>query len=179
MRCSGWSSLAISACSALVLAASAAAHIVATPGFLPSGSSRSVELAGPNERDEPMTGFRITAPAGLIVEHAHDAEGWTASFDDTGAEWTGGPLGTDVEQIFGITLRADVEPGVFELMAEQLYADRSVVSWPVGITVTPAEESPSQNLAIAGVVALIGVLAVIAIALFALRRRSGDTLQEK
>ena len=179
MRCSGWSSLAISACSALVLAGSASAHIVPTPGFLPSESSRSIELAGPNERDEPMTGFRITAPAGLVVEHAHDAEGWTASSDGSAAEWTGGSLDANVEQVFGITLRADAEPGVLELTAEQLYADGSVASWPVGITVTPAEESPSQNLVIAGVVALIGVLAVVAIALLAWRLRSRDTLQEK
>ena len=73
-----------------------------------------------------------------------------------------------------MTLKADVEPGVVELQAQQLYADGSVVSWPVALTITPAAESSSQNLALAGVVALIGVLAVIAIAMLALRRRRGS-----
>ena len=78
-----------------------------------------------------------------------------------------------------MTLKADVEPGVVELQAQQLYADGSVVSWPVALTITPAPESSSQSLALAGVVALIGVLAVVAIAMLAWRRRTSSTLQEK
>lgn len=213
MRCSGWSSLAISACrggtcpalastkgrtgpaptrrssigrrrsgirptlvgaialAALLLAAPVGAHIVATPAFLPSESSRSIDLAGPNERDDPMTGFRVTAPDGLVIAHAHDVDGWTATFDDSSAEWSGGSLAPDEEEIFGITLKAESEPDVLELSAEQLYADGAVVSWPVDVTVTPAEESPSQNLALAAVIGLIGVLVVVAVAMVAWRRR--------
>ena len=44
------------------------------------------------------------------------------------------------------------------------------------MTVTPPEQSPSENLALAGVVGFIGVLVVGAIVLLAFRRR---TLQEK
>jgi uncharacterized protein YcnI len=177
MRCSAWSSLAISVCSALLFTASASAHVVATPAFLPSESARSIDLAGPNERDDPMTGFRITAPAGLVIEHAHDVEGWDATYDDSTAEWTGGSVTPDLEQVFGITLEADTEPAVLELTAEQLYANGAVVSWPVAITVTPAEESPSQNLALAGVIGLIGALLVVAIAVLAWRRRSAPASQ--
>jgi uncharacterized protein YcnI len=161
----------------LLFAAPASAHVVATPAFLPSESSRSISLAGPNERDDPMSGFRITAPSGLVIEHAHEVEGWTATFGDSTAEWTGGSLAPDSEQTFGITLEADAEPGVLELTAEQLYADGAVVSWPVAITVTPAEESPSQNLALAGVIGLIGALLVVAIAMLAWRRRSAPASQ--
>ena len=67
MRCSGWSSLAISACSALallLLASPAAAHVVAAPAFVPSGGSESVTFSGPNERDVPMTAFALTVPEG-------------------------------------------------------------------------------------------------------------------
>ena len=71
-----------------------------------------------------------------------------------------------------MTLKADVEPGVVQAQAQQLYADGSVVAWPVALTITPATESSSQNLALVGVVALIGVLAVVAIAMLAWRRRS-------
>ncbi len=79
---------------------------------------------------------------------------------------------------FGITLEADVDPGIVELQAEQRYPDGSQVSWPVALTITPEDESPSQNLALAGVIGLIGVLLVVAVAMLAWRRR-GRTLQER
>jgi uncharacterized protein YcnI len=180
MRCSGWSSLAISVCSsALVLAGTASAHVVATPGFLASGSSESILFSAPNERDDPMTGFTLSVPTGLRIEHAHDVSGWDESTDDSTATWNGGSLAPHSEIEFGMTLKADVEPGVLDVQAQQLYADGSVVSWPVSLTITPETQSSSQSLALAGVIALIGVLAVVAIAMVAWRRRTNGTLQEK
>jgi hypothetical protein len=172
MRCSGWSSLAISVCSALVIAGTASAHVVATPTFLPSGSSESITFTGPNERDDPMTAFTLTVPSGLEIEHAHEVDGWDETVEGSTATWLGGPLAPEAEVGFGMTLKADAEPGVAELRAQQRYADGRTVSWPVTLTITPATESPSQNLALAGVVALIGVLAVVAIAMLVWRRRS-------
>jgi uncharacterized protein YcnI len=174
MRCSGWSSLAISVCSAaaLVLAAPAAAHVIATPTFLPSGSSESITFTGPNERSDPMTMFVLTAPEGVVIEHAHEVDGWDESVDGSTATWAGGSLAPDEEVGFGVTLEADVEPGVVQLQADQRYADQSVVSWPVALTITPADDSPSQNLALAGIVGLVGVLVVAAIAMVAWRRRT-------
>jgi uncharacterized protein YcnI len=179
MRCSGWSSLAISVCSALFFTGAAAAHVVATPAFLPSGSSESITFSAPNERDDPMTAFALTVPAGLEIEHAHVVAGWDESVDGSTATWSGGSLATYEEVDFGMSLRADAGPGLVELQAEQRYADGGVVSWPVALTITPATESPSQNLALAGLVALIGGLAVVAIAMLAWRRRKSDALQEK
>ena len=87
MRCSGWSSLAISVCSALVLTGTAPAHVIATPTFVPSGSSESITLAAPNERDTSMTRFSITAPAGLEIAHADALDGWTDELDGATATW--------------------------------------------------------------------------------------------
>jgi uncharacterized protein YcnI len=171
MRCSGWSSLAISVCSALFLAGTAAAHVVATPAFLPSGSSKSVTLAAPNERDAPMIAFAVTVPAELEIVHAHEVEGWDESVHGSTATWVGGSLAPSEEVGFGMTLKADAGPGIVELRSEQRYADGGVVSWPVVLTITPSTESPSENLALAGVVALIGVLLVVAVAMLAWRRR--------
>ena len=126
-----------------------------------------------------MTSFSLTAPAGFKIEHAHEVEGWDESVDGSTATWNGGPLAPDEELGFGMTLEGGRRAGVIELEAEQSYADGSVVSWPVALTITPAEESPSQNLALTGVVALIGVLAVVAIVMLAWRRRMASTLQEK
>ena len=59
------------------------------------------------------------------------------------------------------------------LETELLYESDGVVRWPVPITVLPAEEGASQNLALAAVVGLIGVLVVGAVAMLAWRRRLG------
>jgi hypothetical protein len=142
------------------------------PAFLPTGSAESIAFSGPNERDEPMTEFALTVPEGLAIRHAHVVEGWVESVDGSTATWIGGPLAPDGEIAFGLTLEADVQPGVIELEAEQRYPSGSVVSWPVALTITPARESPSQNLALAGVVALIGLLCIVAIAMLAWRRRA-------
>lgn len=152
----------------------ALAHVTATPAFLPNESARSIALTAPNERDDPMTGFRVTAPPGLVIEHAHEVEGWKAAHDGSTATWSGGQLAPEVEETFGITLRAATEPAVLELTTEQLYADGAVVSWPVPITVTPAAESPSQYPALAAAVGLIGVLLVVGVVALAWRRRSPD-----
>jgi uncharacterized protein YcnI len=163
----------------LAAAGTGSAHVIATPTFLPSGSSESITFSGPNERDDPMTAFSLTVPDGLEIEHAHEIELWDESVDGSTATWLGGPLAPGEEIGFGMTLKADVEPGVVELQADQRYPDGSVVSWPVALTITPATESPSQNLALAAIVALIGVLAVVAIAMLAWRRRTSSALQEK
>jgi uncharacterized protein YcnI len=174
MRCSGWSSLAISVCSvvALVLAAPAAPHVVAMPAFLPSGSSESISFSGPNERDAPMTAFSLTVPDGLVIEHAHEVDGWSESLEGSTATWTGGSLAPDVEETFGATIDAEAEPTALRVTAEQRYDDGSVVTWPVALTITPAEDTPSQNLALAAVIGLLGLLVVAAIAMLAWRRRS-------
>ena len=175
MRCSGWSSRAIWVCSglaaALVLAAPAAAHVVASPTFLASKSSGSISFEAPNERSDPMTSFTLSAPDGIVVEHAHPVDGWEGTVEDGAATWTGGSLAAGQTAEFGTTLEADTEPGVVTLTARQGYDSGAVVEWPVTLTVVPAAESPSENLAVAGVVGLIGVLVVIAIALLAWRRR--------
>ena len=171
MRCSGWSSLAISVFSALLFAGPAAAHVVAMPAYLPSKSSESITFEVPNERVDPMTAFVVTAPRGLTIEHAHPVEGWTGTVEGVTATWSGGSLSSGAVATFGMTMKANAKPGLIELTTEQRYADHGVVEWPVVLTITPAAESPSQNLALAGIVGLIGVLVVVAIAILAWRRR--------
>ncbi len=132
----------------------------------------SVLFAGPNERSAPMTGFSLTVPPGLTIEHAHEADGWSESLEGTTATWTGGALAAEAETSFGATIAASAEPGFGEVIARQLYADGNDVSWTVRLAIAQPESTPSQNLAIAGVVALIGVLVVGAIAMLAWRRRT-------
>jgi uncharacterized protein YcnI len=162
----------------LLVAAPAAAHVSATPPYLATGGSETIDLSVPNERDAPMTNFSVTVPSGFEIVHAHVAEGWNATSEGSTATWRGGSLAPGVEAMFGLELRAQTEPGAVQFQAEQGYDDGAVVRWPVSLTVIPADESSSQSLALVGVVGLLGVLVVAAAAILAWRRRSAP-LQEK
>jgi uncharacterized protein YcnI len=162
----------------LALAAPAAAHVGATPAFLAAGSSENIHLDVPNERNEPMTGFTVTVPDGFEIVHAHPVEGWNQSFDASEATWTEGTLAARSSVTFGVELRAPSEPAIVDLEVAQRYANGDVVRWPVALTVTPAADSPSDNLALAAAVGLAGLFLVVAIVGFAWRRRSSP-LQEK
>jgi len=161
-----------------VLAAPASAHVGATPPFLAAGSSDTIHLDVPNERDEPMTGFTVTVPEGFEIVHAHPVEGWDETFDHSTATWTGGTLALGSSATFGFELQATSVPGVVELKATQRYDGGAVVRWPVSFVVTPATETPSHNLALVVVVGLLGLLVIAAVAAIAWRRHSGP-LQEK
>jgi len=85
MRCSAWSSLAISVCSALVLAVPAAGHITVVPPFVSSAGTATLTLTAPNERDEPMTGLVVTVPDGFRISRAEQGEGWVSGHGSTTA----------------------------------------------------------------------------------------------
>jgi uncharacterized protein YcnI len=55
------------------LSGTASAHVFPTPQVIASQSIESVTLDVPNERDKPMTGFVVIAPAGVEIEQAHPA----------------------------------------------------------------------------------------------------------
>jgi hypothetical protein len=144
------------------------------PTYVASGSSQTIIFSGPNERQRTMTSFVLTAPAGLSLEitHVHPVDGWTEESTASTATWTGGSLAPRADVPFRATLKATADPGVLQVKADQRYPDGGIVSWPIGITVLPPKATPSQNLALAGVVGLLGVLIVVAVAMLAWRRRA-------
>ena len=177
MRFSGWSSLAISICSVLAFAAPAAAHITLVPPILSAGDAATLSLTGPNERDEPMTGFAVSVPSEFRIVHAHPADGWESSVHGSTAIWTDGSLAPGAEATFRLELEAPTEPGPAQLEAVQRYRDGDVVTWDIGLTVTPGSAASSQNLGWALVTAVIGVVVMTAIGIAFLRRTR--SLQEK
>jgi hypothetical protein len=166
------------AAAAFVLGAPARAHVIVSPTFLPVGETQTIELSVPNERDAPMTGFVVTAPAGLDVSGAESAEGWSASVEGQVATWSGGSLPAKLSVTFGLKVRANAEPGQLELQAEQRYADGEV-RWSVALTIVPGSDatgsdSGSSGLLVGAIVA-IGLFMTAAISLLARRRRAGPT----
>ena len=177
MRCSGWSSLAISVCSALALAAPAAAHITAVPPFIAANDSATVSLSGPNERGVAMIRFDVTVPSEFRIVHAHPADGWESRVRGSTATWTEGSLAPGAEATFKLELEAPAEPGPATIEISQRYPGGDVVTWGVGLTVTPASEAPSQNLGWALVTALVGLIVLAAVGVAFLRRTR--SLQER
>ena len=141
MRCSAWSSLAISACSALLAAGAADAHIDATPGFVEADSTGLISLTAHNDRQVTMDGFAVVVPAELRIDDIGALEGWEGTVDDTTATWSGGSLPADEAATFSVFVEAPPDPGTVSLRAEQRYPDGEVVAWPVALTVVPGDES--------------------------------------
>lgn len=163
---------------ALFVAAPATAHIEAVPPFVAAGDSDTISLTVPNERDAPMTGFRVVVPSDFRIVAARPAEGWGVEVKGASANWHGGSLSPGAETTFTLEVEAPTEPGPATLEAEQHYPDEAVARWGVYLTVTPAAEPPSQNLGWAVVTAVLGLLALAAFGIFVWRRRSAP-LQER
>jgi len=163
---------------ALFVAAPATAHIEGVPPFVAAGDSDTISLTVPNERDAPMTGFRVVVPSDFRIVAARPAEGWGVEVKGASANWHGGSLSPGAETTFTLEVEAPTEPGPATLEAEQHYPDEAVARWGVYLTVTPAAEPPSQNLGWAVVTAVLGLLALAAFGIFVRRRRSAP-LQER
>ncbi len=168
MRCSAWSSLAISVCSALLLAAPANAHVDASPTFVEAGGNDAVSLVGHNDRELAMDQFVVVVPDGFVITDAIGTDGWDASFDERVATWTGGELPPDADATFSLDLAGPDEPGPAILEIEQRYPDDAVVRSQVALTVLPADDEEKQTTL---VIALVGLLLAGTGAAVAVRRR--------
>jgi len=164
-------SAAAAVLAALVCAAPAAAHVVATPAYVTAQEVDTISLDSPNERQMPMTSFVVTVPRGVEIVHAHGPAAWQVTFTSSTATWSGARLARDASATFVVVLDAKTQPGTVELQAQQRYPDGGVIRWPVSLTVLPGKTSPSQNLQLAAVVGLIGVLVIVAVGALAWRKR--------
>jgi uncharacterized protein YcnI len=177
MKFSAWLSLAISACSALLFVAPAAAHVVASPSFVAGGSTSILTFAAPNERDVPMTALTVTVPSGFKIEDARSTGTWRATVHGRTATWSGGRIAAKAIENFALDVKARTGAGDVQFDAVQLYPDREVVKWPVALTVVPGSK-PGQNLGAALVAGLLGLLGLTGLVVFLWQRRLGS-LQEK
>ncbi len=163
MRCSAWSSLAISACSALVFAAPAAAHVTASPPWLSANGVTTVHLTGPNERDEPVTALEVTVPPGFRIVGAEPFDDWITEATEITATWRGGSLDPNDEATFTLDIEAPAKTGAIELEAVQRYPGGDKVTWPIELTVIPGHVFETEQL---GDSMLLVVLVAFVLGLF-------------
>ena len=155
--------LAIVPLTGLVVVATAAAHIVVSPSFLPTGGTGRLELEVPNERDETMTSLTVTLPDGLTADSAESANGFAASVGDGSTiSWTGGSIDPDVIAHFAFTGTASAPPGTLTLRATQAFADGEVQRWAIRLTIVPESgPAPEQHPNRAIVAAAIGIVVIL------------------
>jgi uncharacterized protein YcnI len=161
----------------LALAQAAQAHVYPNPTYVKTGATTDIEISFPNERRAPMTGFELRVPAGMRIEAATSEPGWTGAAKQRLATWTGGSIPALTTGDFSFRLETSRAPGNVTLEAVELYDDGGKVFWPVTLVVVPADE-PSEQLGIALIVGLIGLLGLTIGGAF-LWRRTGRSLQEK
>jgi uncharacterized protein YcnI len=148
----------------------AAAHISPEPSFLAAESTGTIELNGHNDRSEPMTGFAVQVPGDFRLLDAEEVSGWRTEVGGSRATWRDGSLAGNTGETFSVVLQAPSAPGPATLDVEQIYAGGDVLRWPVPLTITPADESSSQNIGWALVTGVLGLALFGAIGYLFLRR---------
>jgi len=162
---------------ALVATAPASAHVEIAPPYVAARDTATLSFTGPNERDEPMTGFSVAVPHDFRIVAARSAEGWSADVRGARAIWRGGSLAPEAEATFTLEVEAPSEPGPAQLEAFQHYPGGDVVTWDVGLTVTPKPAASSQNLGLAVLTAVVGLGVLAAFGVAVVRRTR--SLQER
>jgi len=175
--------LAYAAAIALVVPLSAFAHLFAQPAFLAVGGKQRLVLTVHNDRDETMTAFRLTVPAGFRILGTGGDGSWNEAVEGATATWTGGSLAPNTPTTFEVDVEAAaVEPGTVELQGDQLYAGDESARWPVSLTVVPPGGDADSGGGLVDGTAIVVLAALGALVVgtfgFVIWQRRG-TLQEK
>jgi uncharacterized protein YcnI len=165
MRFSAWLSLSISACSALVLAAPAGAHLSIDPAKVVKGQLVDLVFNVPNQDDAiGVDHVTLGIPQDFQLDDAEAKPGWTQSRTGQAITWSGGmiPKGSFARFSIRGTAPARVETVLFNV----LVGDRTgkSITYRVGLDVAASteEDSGARTLAKAalGVAILAAVLAL-------------------
>ena len=132
-----------------------------------------MSFAVPNERPEPMSGVRVSVPAGFRIVRAHVTRGWAATVDDSSATWRGGPLAHLTVETFRLDVEVSADPGSTTLTTRELYPRGAAVDWAATLTVVPGpDDGHSEGNRRRWIAAIIGITVIFStgLALLAWRR---------
>jgi uncharacterized protein YcnI len=112
MRFRGWSSLVISACSALALAGAASAHLSLDPRAVDVAADVDLTFSVPNA-DDAHGVVRVTLgiPQEFALDDAEAKPGWTQSRAGQAITWAGGRIPKGQYATFAIRGTAPSQPG--------------------------------------------------------------------
>jgi hypothetical protein len=171
MRCSGWSSRAIWACSgaaaALVLAPPAAAHVSISPKAVAAGSEVDLLFSVPNEADAAgIVRVTIGIPPDFELDDAEAKEGWTQSRTGQAITWAGGRIPQHQFARFAIrgTAPERSETVLFNVLVGSRGGETTTYRIPIDVKKSAADDVGARTL---GKAALIVAAAAAALALAA------------
>jgi uncharacterized protein YcnI len=162
MKFSAWSSLSISVCSALVLAAPAAAHLSIDPAKVVKGQEVDLVFSVPNEDDAiGVDHVTLGIPQDFQLDDAEAKPGWTQSRTGQAVTWSGGliPKGTFARFAIRGTAPAKVETVLFNV----LVGDRTgkSITYRVGLDVTRGSKHDDGARTLGKVALGVAVLAAL------------------
>jgi uncharacterized protein YcnI len=168
MKFSAWSSLSISAFSALVLTAPAAAHLSVNPSRILTGQLADITFSIPNADDAiGIDHVTLGIPTDFNLDDAEAKPGWTQSRTGQAITWSGGHIPKHQFATFSIrgTAPAKVETVLFNV----LVGDRmgKSITYRIGLDVTTdwSQDKGARTLgkAALGVAIVAGLLALAAL----------------
>jgi len=141
MKFSAWSSLSISVCSALALAAPAAAHLSLNPSRIHTGQLADIIFSIPNADDAiGVDHVTLGIPSDFQLDDAEAKPGWTQSRTGQAITWSGGRISAHQFATFSIrgTAPAKAETVLFNV----LVGDRTgkTITYRVGLDVTATSQ---------------------------------------
>ncbi len=165
MKFSAWSSLSISVCSALVLAAPAAAHLSIDPAKVQKSQPVGLVFSVPNEDDAiGVDHVTLGIPQDFQLDDMEAKPGWTQSRTGQAITWSGGliPKGTFAR----FAIRGTAPPKVETVLFNVLVGDRTgkSITYRVGLDVaaTVGQDRGARTLgkAALGVAIVAAILAL-------------------
>jgi uncharacterized protein YcnI len=162
MRCSGWSSLAISVCSALVLAGAAAADVQVSPTRIDPGSTSRLFFWVANEGTTAIDGVAVGIPTDFQLGEAESKSGWKTSVRSRTATWEGSKIAPGQFAFFSVTVKAPAteERALFSVLASTVKGGTQ--TWQARVDVVPAPPIRDDRARLTAMIALI-VAAVAAL----------------
>ena len=171
MRCSGWSSHAISASSAafaaLLLAAPAGAHLSIDPPKVQQGQLVDLIFSVPNVGDSyGVDHVTLGIPQDFQLDDAEAKPGWSQSRTGQAVTWSGGNIPKGTFARFGIrgTAPARAETVLFNVLVGDRTGKSITYRVPLDVTAHAPRDAGARSLAKA---ALIIAIAAAGIALAA------------
>jgi uncharacterized protein YcnI len=167
MRFRGWSSLVISGCSALALAAPAAAHLSLTPKSVTVNEDVDLVFSVPNA-DDRLGVVRVTigAPREFALDDGEAKPGWTQTRAGQAITWSGDRIPKGQFARFAIRGTAPDRPGAVLFNVLVGSKDGKTITYRVALPVR-AHESRDTGARTLGKVALFVAIGAAVLALAA------------
>jgi uncharacterized protein YcnI len=173
MKCSGWSSRGISACSAalvaLLLAAPAAANLSIVPATVVTGQVVELVFSVPNVGDTyGIDHVTFGIPQDFQLGDAEAKPGWSQSRTGQAVTWSGGNIPKGTYARFGIrgTAPSHPETVLFNVLVGDRTGKSSTYRVALGVAAHGPRDAGARSLAKAALIVAIAAAAIAFAAVF-------------